>query len=176
MNQNLSFPIGEFERVDEVSVELRNIWVEDIRRLPENLSAAVESFSDERLDTPYRPGGWTVRQLVHHVADSHLNSYIRYKLALTEDAPTIRPYFEDRWAKLPDSDLPIRISLDLLKNLHARWTNLLENLSEDQWRRKLIHPDSGEWTLEKMLGLYAWHGKHHTAHITELKRRENWVD
>ena len=174
MLQNLSFPIGEFERVAEVSGELKKRWLDDIRHLPRNLRAAVKNLDDARLDTAYRPGGWSVRQVVHHVADSHLNSYVRYKLALTEDAPTIRPYFEDRWAKLADSELPVEISLDLIENLHARWVCLLENLSDEQWRRKLLHPDSGEWTLAQMLGLYAWHGKHHTAHINDLRRREDW--
>lgn len=131
-------------------------------------------MTDEQLDTPYRPGGWTVRQTVHHVADSHLNALTRFKLALTEDVPTIRPYDEARWAELGDSSLPLDSSMQIIEGLHLHWTTLLHSMSDDDFSRKLIHPDSGEWTLGQMLGLYSWHSRHHTAHITQLRERSGW--
>ena len=174
MSEDLRYPIGEFDRNIEITSELRRDFIGDISELPANIKKAVENLTDEQLDTPYRPDGWTVRQLVHHIADSHLNSIVRFKLALTEDVPTIRPYFEDRWATLGDSSLPIEPSLKILEGLHLRWTTLLDSMSDADFRRKLIHPDSGEWTLEQFLGLYSWHSRHHTAHITNLRERENW--
>ena len=131
-------------------------------------------MNDAQLDTHYRPGGWTVRQTVHHVADSHLNAYVRFKLALTEDTPTIRPYDEAEWAELPDSTMPLENSFKIIEGVHSRWVNLLNSMSDDDYQKKLVHPESGEWTLEKFLGLYAWHSKHHTAHITKLAEREGW--
>ena len=174
MSEDLRYPIGEFSREIEITNELRTNFINEINELPDKLKAAVEDLNDRQLDTPYRPEGWTVRQTVHHVADSHLNSQIRFKLALTEEVPTIRPYFEDRWAELGDSRLPIEPSIKIVEGLHQRWTTLLNSMSESDFRRKLIHPDSGEWTLAQMLALYAWHGRHHTAHITKLRERENW--
>lgn len=174
MSEDLSYPIGKFEKNFEFTPELRKEFTGAISELPQKLQAAVDSLNDEQLDTPYRPGGWTVRQTVHHVADSHLNSLVRFKLALTEDAPTIRPYYEDRWAELADSFLPVASSLAIVENLHLRWTTLLEAMSGEDFGRKLIHPDTGEWTLGEMLGLYAWHGRHHTAHITRLRERNGW--
>ena len=174
MSEDLRFPIGKFNSDIDISPALRNQLIAEVGDLPDKLNAATADLSDEQLDTPYRPAGWTVRQTVHHVADSHLNSMIRFKLALTEDAPTIRPYYEDRWAELADSSLPIDASLKMIEGLHARWTTLLDSMTDEQFQRKLIHPDSGEWTLEKMLALYVWHGAHHTAHITRLRERENW--
>ena len=171
---DLRFPIGKYDSSVPVTTELRGKFIEAIKELPANLSNAVAGLSDEQLDTPYRPGGWTVRQTVHHIADSHLNSYCRFKLALTEDVPTIRPYHEDRWAELKDSEMPIDVSMKIIEGVHARWANFLDSMSDEDFERKLIHPDSGEWTLEKFLGLYEWHGKHHTAHITNLRERSGW--
>ena len=174
MSENLRFPIGEFDKNIEVTQELRSNFIQALTDLPKNLEKAAANLDDKQLDTPYRPEGWTVRQTIHHVADSHLNAYCRFKLALTEDVPTIRPYFEDRWANLADSEMPIEVSLKIIEGIHARCVKMLESLSENDFKRKLNHPDSGSWTLEKFLGLYAWHGKHHTAHIVNLRERENW--
>lgn len=174
MSEDLRFPIGKFDKDFEFSAELKNKFVKDVGELPEKVRAAIENLNDEQLDTPYRPGGWTVRQTVHHIADSHLNALTRFKLALTEDVPTIRPYDEARWAELADSRLPVEVSINLLENLHHRWTVLLNSMSDEDFSRRLIHPDSGEWTLGKMLGLYSWHGRHHTAHITRLRQRNGW--
>ena len=127
-----------------------------------------------KLDTEYRPGGWTIRQTAHHVPDSHANALIRFKLALTEDSPTIRPYYEDRWALLGDTKLPVDVSLRLTEAVHERWVALLESMSDDDYRRTLIHPESGEWTLEEFLAMYAWHSRHHTTHITSLRDRMGW--
>jgi uncharacterized damage-inducible protein DinB len=139
------------------------------------LRAAVRGLSETQLDTEYRPGGWTVRQVVHHMPDSHLNSYVRFKLALTEDEPTIKPYAEDRWAELADSKAtPVEVSLTLLDSLHDRWVRLLRPLGEEEWKRTFRHPSLGPMTLEKTLALYAWHGRHHVAHITELRKRMSW--
>jgi uncharacterized damage-inducible protein DinB len=170
----LRFPIGKFVAEVEITPERRRQYVQTIKGLPQALAGAVAGLDEKQLETPYRPEGWTVRQTVHHVADSHLNSLCRFKLALTEDVPTIRPYAEDLWAELSDSKLPVDVSLRLLEAVHERWTTLLESMSDEQFRRKLIHPDSGEWTLEKMLGLYDWHSRHHTAHITKLRERNGW--
>ncbi len=174
MIEDLSYPIGKFDKNLEITAALKQEYIKEIAGLPKKLKAAVENLSDEQLDTPYRPKGWTVRQTVHHIADSHLNSFIRFKLALTEDMPTIRPYFEDRWAELEDSRLPIDYSMRITEGVHARWTTLLESMSDEDFVRQLVHPETGEWTLEKMLGLYAWHSRHHTAHITKLRDRNGW--
>jgi hypothetical protein len=174
MSEDLSYPIGKFKLAGEVTPELRREFIQTIKDLPENLTKAVEDLNEEQLDTPYRPGGWTVRQTVHHVADSHLNSYCRFKLAVTEDKPTIRPYFEDRWAELADSKLPIGVSLSLIEGIHTRWVALLESFTDEDFSKELIHPESGAWTVEKFLGLYDWHSKHHTAHITKLRERNGW--
>ncbi len=174
MSEDLSYPIGKFSRDFEFTTEIKQKLLGEIAELPQEIKAAIENLTDEHLDTPYRPGGWTVRQTVHHVADSHLNSLIRFKLALTEDVPTIRPYYEDRWAELADSFLPVEHSLKIIEGLHLRWTTLLGSMSDADYQRKLIHPDIGEWTLGQFLGLYAWHGRHHTAHITKLRERNGW--
>lgn len=171
---NLSYPIGEFDKNIELTPELRKANLQTIADLPATLVKAVEGLTDEQLDTEYRPGGWTVRQVVHHVADSHINSICRFKLALTEDNPTIRPYFEDRWARAEDYKLPIQVSLDILQGIHLRWMTLLNSFSEEDFQRPLIHPDSGQWTVEQFLALYAWHSRHHTAHITSLRERKGW--
>lgn len=174
MKKDLRFPIGKFDADEEIKNSDRRKFVKTIENLPNEIYEAVDGLDDEQLDTKYRPDGWTVRQLVHHIADSHLNALCRFKLALTEDAPTIRPYLEDKWANLADSKMPLDASLKIIEGVHARWTNLLNSLSDEDFERKLNHPESGDWTLQKMLEQYAWHSKHHTAHITELRKRENW--
>ena len=149
--------------------------IDDIAQTPAKLRAAVTGLSEAQLETPYRPGGWTVRQIAHHVPDSHMNSYMRFKLALTEDAPTIKPYAEDRWAELADTKAtPIEVSLTMLESLHDRWVRLLRSLTAEEWKRTFRHPELGAMTLEKTLALYAWHGRHHVTHITSLREREQW--
>lgn len=175
MSDDLRYPIGEFDPNIEISPAARSERIMTITELPDKLAEAVEDLSDDQLDTEYRPGGWTVRQTVHHVADSHANSIIRFKLALTEDEPpTIRPYYEDRWAELGDSKLPIGVSLNMIESIHTRWVALLDSMSESDFQKRFIHPETGEWTLEAALAMYAWHSKHHTAHITSLQERKGW--
>lgn len=174
MDEDLRFPIGRFDSKMTVTKEIRDQFIETIESYPEILFEEIKNLRDEQLDTAYRPEGWTVRQVAHHVADSHINAYVRFKLALTEDAPTIRPYFEERWAEIDDSKMPIDVSMQIIRGVHARWTTILHSMSDADFQRKLVHPDSGEWTLEKMLGLYDWHSRHHLAHITKLAKRENW--
>jgi uncharacterized damage-inducible protein DinB len=169
------YPIGKFHYEGAPSEEQKQGFLKDIAQTPEKLRSAVSGLSDAQLDTPYRPGGWTVRQLVHHVPDSHLNSYVRFKLALTEDDPTIKTYAEDRWAELPDTKAtPIAVSLTLLESLHDRWVRLLRSLSPEDWKKTFRHPELGPMTLEKTLALYAWHGRHHVAHVTELRKQMSW--
>ena len=170
---NPSYPIGQFEK-SSIDPDRRAEYIRTIAELPAKLREAASGLNESQIDTPYRDGGWTVRQTVHHVADSHMNALTRIKLALTEEMPTIRPYYEDRWANLADSALPVKVSLNLIDGIHQRWTALLNSLSEDEFGRKLIHPESGEWTIEGILAMYAWHSKHHTAHITKLRERNNW--
>jgi uncharacterized damage-inducible protein DinB len=171
---DLSYPIGKFDKT-LIDALRRPANIQTITELPARMREAVNGLNEEQIDTPYRPGGWTVRQTVHHVADSHMNSLIRFKLALTEDEiPTIRPYYEDRWAELADSKLPIDVSLNLIDGIHQRWTSLLSSMSDEDFNKKFNHPETGEWTLDGALALYAWHSKHHTAHITRLRERENW--
>ena len=175
MNTDLRFPIGEFDRNYDTSPEARQARIKAIAGLPERLRAAVAGLDDAQLDTPYRPGGWNVRQTVHHVPDSHANSFIRFKLALTEDEPpTIKPYYEDRWAELGDAKLPVDVSLRLADAIHERWVALLNSMSDADYQKTFIHPETGEWTLDGALALYAWHSLHHTAHITRLREREGW--
>ena len=171
---DLRFPIGKFDKSIELTAEKRAEFIQTIKDLPKKIAAAVEGLSENQLETPYRPEGWTVRQTVHHVADSHINSLCRFKLAMTEENPTIRPYYEDRWAELADNQLPVDISLSILEGVHARWTVLLESMTDEDFQKTLIHPDSGDWTVEQFLGLYAWHSLHHTAHITRLRERNGW--
>ncbi len=154
---------------------VRGAHMQTLRLLPERLRAAVSGLTDHQLDTPYREGGWTVRQVVHHVADSHANSYIRFKLALTEDWPTIKTYDEAAWADLADSRrLPVEVSLNLIEALHGRWVRLLESLSEDDFRKGFEHPEMGRQNLASVLALYDWHSRHHTAHIVSLRARQGW--
>jgi uncharacterized damage-inducible protein DinB len=172
---DLRYPIGKFHFDGPLSEEQKKTSLDEIARAPANLRAAVKGMSEAQLDTPYRPGGWTIRQVIHHVPDSHLNSYVRFKLALTEDEPTIKPYAEDRWAELADTkSTPVEVSLTLLDSLHDRWVRLLQSLTAEDWKRTFRHPDLGAMTLEKTLALYAWHGRHHVAHITALRQREGW--
>jgi len=169
------FPIGKFDRDFEVAPELREARIAILADLPQRLREAVSGLTDNQLDTPYRDGGWTVRQVVHHVPDSHANALIRFKLALTEDEPpTIKPYMEDRWAELGDSKLPIQVSLNLAEAIHQRWVALLQSMSYSDFQKEFIHPETGGWTLDGALALYAWHSEHHTAHITALRDRMGW--
>jgi uncharacterized damage-inducible protein DinB len=171
---DLRYPIGRFAAPAASSPGLRAEQIETLRLLPERLREAVSGLSEAQLDTPYREAGWTVRQVVHHFADSHANSYIRFKLALTEDWPTIKPYDEAAWARLNDSRLPIDGSLVFLDALHARWVALLESMSEQDFGRGLTHPERGRVDLKQALAMYAWHSRHHTAHITSLRARMGW--
>jgi uncharacterized damage-inducible protein DinB len=174
-SSDVRFPIGKFSYPGPLTPEQKQTCLGEIAQTPSKLRTAVKGLSDAQLDTPYRDGGWTVRQVVHHVPDSHMNSYVRYKLALTEDEPTIKPYAEDRWAELADSKAtPIEVSLTLLDSLHDRWMRLLRSLDDDAWKRSFRHPDMGAMSLEKALALYAWHGKHHVAHIMKLRERNGW--
>ncbi|MBW4890168.1 putative metal-dependent hydrolase [Mucilaginibacter sp. HMF5004] len=166
----LRFPIGKFTPPSSYTEQQMQQWIADIKELPAKLRVATMSLSEAQLDTPYRPGGWTIRQVVHHVSDSHINALVRFKLALTEDNPTIKPYEEADWALLADSKLPIEPSLQLIDALHNKWVALLESLNEEQWDRTFVHPESGATTpLRRNLGMYAWHGNHHLAHITGVK-------
>ena len=173
--QDLRYPVGRCPSKPVLTPDERREGIDAIAQTPARLKSAIAGLSPEQLDTPYRPGGWTVRQVIHHLPDSHMNSYVRFKLALTEDVPTIKPYAEDLWAKLEDvRKTPIEVSLALLENLHERWVILLRSLSDQDFARKFRHPEIGELTLGLNLGLYAWHGKHHVAHITSLRERMGW--
>jgi uncharacterized damage-inducible protein DinB len=172
---DLRYPVGQFNFEDAPAGRGREGLIDELADAPRLLREAVEGLSPEQLDTPYRPGGWTVRQVVHHVPDSHLNSYVRFKLALTEDEPAIRTYHEERWAELADSrETPIGVSLALLDALHERWIILLRSLSEPEFARAFKHPEWGLVPLSQAVGLYAWHGRHHIAHITSLRERAGW--
>jgi uncharacterized damage-inducible protein DinB len=172
---DLRYPVGPFDFAGTLSNEQRNTLIDQIAATPEKMRAAVNGLSEEQLNTPYRPEGWTVRQVVHHVPESHMNSYLRFKLAVTEEEPTIKPYFEDRWARLDDANqAPIELSLDLLEALHGRWTWFLRSLTETDFQRTFRHPELGTVCLDKNLALYAWHGRHHVAHITSLRERMGW--
>jgi DinB superfamily len=172
---DLQYPIGRFEWRGQNSADDRRRLIDAIDQTPANLRAAVEDLADQQLDTPYRPGGWTVRQVTHHVPDSHMNAYIRFRLALTEAEPTIKPYDESRWAELADArTAPVETSLALLEALHLRWAMLLRSLSEADFARQFRHPEMGIVSLDKNLALYAWHGRHHVAHIMFLRERMNW--
>jgi len=170
------FPIGEFKYSGPSGERERGERIDRIAAAPALLRSAVAGLSTEQLDTPYRTGGWTVRQVIHHVPDSHLNAYTRFKLALTEPSPTIKPYQEARWAELSDSrSAPVELSLDLLDALHRRWVLVLRQVREGEWSRTYFHPEQKrEVTLDEVLALYAWHGEHHAAHITTLRRRMGW--
>jgi uncharacterized damage-inducible protein DinB len=169
------YPIGKFAMPQDITPSLRQTAIEETAQLPRKLLAAVDGLTDPQLNTPYREGGWTIRQVVHHLADSHMNAYIRLRLALTEVEPTIRPYEQSAWAKLEDAQhAPAEVSLQLLDSLHERWTRLLRSLKAEDYARRLIHPEAGPRNVDWLLFLYAWHGRHHTAHITELCKGKNW--
>ena len=175
MTDNLRYPIGGPKLSARLDDAARREAIDAIAATPANLRAAVQGLAEEQLYTPYRPEGWTVRQLVHHVPDSHLNAYVRFKLALTEDEPKIKTYAEARWAELPDTrTTPPEVSLALLESLHHRWVDLLRAMAPADFERKLDHPEKGLLTLDSMLGLYAWHGRHHVAHVTGLRERMGW--
>lgn len=174
MTIDLSYPIGKFERPLSSTSADRASRIANLAALPANLRGAVRGLSEAQIDTPYRPGGWTVRQLVHHVADSHMNGYARVKFALTEENPVIKPYDENAWARLPDSTLPIELSLAILDGVHARLDALLRSLTPEQFARPFLHPAGGPQTIDSWCALYDWHSRHHTAHITMLRQREQW--
>ena len=172
---DLRYPIGEFKYSKPLTQQERENCIANIEQTPARLLESVAGLNDEQLDTPYRPGGWTIRQVVHHVPESHLNAYIRMKLATTEDQPTIKPYFEDRWAQLDDArKAPIAMSLDLLDALHRRWIWFLQTLTAADFERAFNHPELGVVTLDKNIALYDWHGRHHVAHISSLRERMGW--
>jgi uncharacterized damage-inducible protein DinB len=169
------YPIGKYQAPPDISSAKRAEAIREIAAAPEKVRAAVSGLNDTQLETPYRDGGWTIRQVVHHVADSHMNAYIRWRLALTENEPTIKPYEESAWAKLEDAaHAPVDVSLKLLVPLHERWVSLLRCVQDHEFARTFRHPDHGVRTLDWMLFLYAWHGNHHTAHITELRKQKGW--
>ena len=167
------FPIGRFTYTPAKNKQERGLSIDSIAALPAKLRQAVSGMDREQLDTPYRDGGWTVRQVVHHLPDSHLNSYLRFKCALTEDAPAIKTYEEDRWAELPDSRGDVEVSLLLLDALHRRWVLLLRQLTDEQWQRTFVHPQQGAVALERALALYAWHSEHHLAHVNSVAAKPN---
>jgi uncharacterized damage-inducible protein DinB len=169
------YPIGKFTPPQNVTPALRHQAIAEIAEAPAKLRAAVKRLSDAQLDTPYREGGWTVRQVAHHVPDSHMNGYTRLKLALTEQEPTVKPYDEARWAELADAKLPIDVSLTLLDAVHERWVHLLRGLKPEHFARTFRHPEhQSALTVDWLLFEYAWHGRHHTAHITELRKQKRW--
>jgi hypothetical protein len=174
---DLRYPIGPFVRGKEpLSAQERSRFIGEIAAAPARLREAVAGLTAAQLDTPYRPGGWTARQVAHHIPDSHVNAYVRFKLALTENEPALRSYEESDWAKLPDSAAtPVAVSLDLLDALHSRWVTLLRSLGEPDFLRTALHPSWGVITVDFLLAQYAWHGRHHVAHITSLREREGWT-
>lgn len=173
--KDLRYPIGQFSHEGDITADDITGWIDEIAALPVAMREAVKGLDDAQLDSPYRPDGWTVRQVVHHVPDSHMNSYIRFKWALTEDEPLIKAYDEARWAELNDGrTAPIEPSLALLDAVHARWVIAMRAMAPDQWKIRFRHPEAGLVQLDRALGMYAWHGRHHVAHITALRNREGW--
>jgi uncharacterized damage-inducible protein DinB len=172
---DLRYPLGRFAAPAVSDLAIRAEQIETLRQLPANLHAATAGLSDAQLDTPYREGGWTVRQVIHHIADSHANALIRFKLALTEDWPSVKPYDEAAWAELADSrTLPIDVSMAIITGMHTRWVTLLESLSEQDFQKGYNHPEHGKQALSTVLAMYAWHARHHTAHISGLRARQGW--
>jgi hypothetical protein len=172
---NLRYPVGEFQSRDQLNSAERRELIDQIAAAPARLRDAARGLDERRLDTPYRDGGWTVRQVVHHLPDSHLNAYTRLKLALTEHEPVIKPYDQSAWAMLPDSaQVPIETSLVLLEKVHERFVTILRSMKEEEFARKLTHPEHGLMTLDWLVAMYAWHGRHHVAHITTLRDRQRW--
>ncbi len=173
--EDLSYPIGKFGPESGLTEAKRIALINDISSVPSHLREAVNGLSKHQLETPYRPGGWTVRQVVHHLPDSHMNAYIRFRLTLTESEPTVKPYEQSLWAELPDAkSADIELSMRLLDGLHHRWVFLLRSMKPDDFKRTFRHPETGIQTLEYVLQMYAWHGKHHVAHITSLRNRMGW--
>jgi hypothetical protein len=174
--EKLKFQIGKFEKPTIITKDLLNKWISEISTFPERLLKEVLNLTGEQLDTPYRPEGWTIRQVVHHCADSHMNSFICLKLTLTEEQPTIKPYYEERWAELTDTkNMSIKSSLKMIEGIHERWVVLLNSLTDRQLGREFIHPEHGKtFRVDENIGAYAWHCKHHLAHITEAKKRYHW--
>src|SRR5690348_9530213 len=172
---DLQYPIGKFQPADKVSDQDRQAFIQKIEDAPASLWSAVTGLSEQQFDTPYREGGWTVRQVVHHLADSHMNAFIRFKLAMTEDQPTVKTYQQERWAELPDAKTaPVAVSLNLVDSVHKRFVALLRSMSAADFARTMDHPDQGIMSLDRYLSLYAWHGRHHVAHITALRDRMGW--
>jgi len=171
---DLRYPIGEFRLPASITPSTRSDAIEAIAALPGAMRAAVDGLSEWQLDTPYRPGGWSVRQVVHHVPDSHVNAYIRLKLAMTETNPIIKPYDQEAFAQLADQRLPVAVSLSMLDALHARWTTVLRSLTPEQFTRPFVHPEIGPITVDYLVHTYGWHSRHHVAHITRLREREGW--
>jgi len=173
--QDLRYPIGKADTKSPLAAGERAQKIDAIAALPAQLRKAVAGLNDAQLDTPYRPGGWTVRQLVHHVADSHMNAFIRFRLGFTEDNPTIKPYDEKAWTELPDNrHLPVEVSLQLLDSLHERMVHMLRSVAPASFQRSIQHPENGPMTLDAVVSMYAWHGQHHTAHVTALRQRQGW--
>lgn len=174
--QDPRYPIGKYES-QPFSAKQKEEWLADIEFLPLELENAILNLDEQQLNTPYRDGGWTLRQVVHHVADSHMNALIRFKLGLTENNPTIKPYLENEWANLNDvTEVPINVSLTILFGIHKRWLAVLKNITDEEWNRTLVHPEHNrQMSLWYSLGLYAWHGKHHTAHIKQLREQKSWL-
>jgi len=177
---DLSYPIGKENEQKEFEIEfnepLKTALINDIKNLPSFLEFSIQDLDASQLETPYRPGGWTVHQLVHHIADSHINAYTRFKLGLTEDNPIVKPYNQEAWADLSDTkNLPVNVSVTLLHALHARWVQILEDITESQWQRTVYHPERKiKITLWELLKSYAWHSRHHVAHINNFRKRMNW--
>ncbi|HVX41601.1 MAG TPA: putative metal-dependent hydrolase [Gemmatimonadaceae bacterium] len=173
--EDLRYPIGRFSRPDSLTPAARRAAIDTIAQCPAQMRAVVNGLDDAQLDTRYRPDGWTVRQLVHHVPDSHVNAYVRTKLALTEDTPTIKPYDEAAWARLPDAEsTPIETSLRLLETVHDRWVRVLQAMRPADFERTLEHPENGLMTLDQLVATYDWHSRHHVAHIRNLRERNGW--
>jgi len=170
--EDLRYPVGKFKYDPDITPAKRLQWIESVAGAADALGAAVEGLTEEQLDLPYRPGGWTVRQVIHHMADSHMNAFIRFKLALTEENPTIKAYDQDGWANTADSSAPIQPSLELVGALHKRWVLLLQSMKDEDFKKALVHPEIGQIDLDKTLQIYAWHGGHHAAQITALRQRE----
>lgn len=174
MTEDLRYPIGKFQFNPDHSPAQRAEWIAAVAELPDRLREAVAGLTEQQLDTPYREGGWTVRQVVHHIADTNINCFVRFKLGMTESVPAIKPVDENTWAETPDNKVPAETSLRLLDGLHARWTALLKGMTDEDFARKVEHPVSGTMALDRLLALYSWHGRHHTAHITALRQRMGW--
>ncbi len=170
--EDLRYPVGKFKFDPDITPEKRRQWIDAVGSAANALEAAVDGLTENQQDLPYRPGGWTVRQVIHHMADSHMNAFIRFKLALTEDSPTIKTYDQDGWANTADSAASIKPSLQLVAALHERWVSLLQSMKDEDFHKALVHPEIGQIDLDKTLQIYAWHGGHHAAQITALRRRE----